>query len=198
MNAWKKSKGVLVGICLTLFLGALLGASNIVQNISWDSVSNSAKILFKDGGGTRWLASAKGVTDGSSPCAGCVGEIVNFAERSATTVTPGNYKAATTALTTLPPGYWTLYPYMYVVGKASLTYALSFISTNSADDSTGGTPFGDSGVRVYVGADTTAGITVPMKFGAISVSVATPIYAKVQTHGTTQQVYVGGWAVRTR
>lgn len=46
-------KKLLTGIALGITLMLVLAATNLPQSWTWDSVSNSFKVLMKDGGGTK-------------------------------------------------------------------------------------------------------------------------------------------------
>ena len=132
-------------------------------------------------------AGIKGATT-STPCAGCIGERVNFSETIVTVSAGSAWMANSTPIGTLSAGIWLIYPYTKL-GTVNQMYAIT-ISTSS----TGGS--GQIGEGAQLLGTTTASVTASLPAVYYVATGSTPIYAQGYCFASASTVNVGGFAIR--
>lgn len=140
-------------------------------------------------------ANIVGRVDGVAQSSGYVGEKLTFTARSVST-SSGSWAVNTSALTTLTPGTWIVYPYAIWAGNNSANM-IGFVVSTSTSASSGF--IGDGQHAAYVNnqnASAANSAQVPGVIQTITVTSNTPIYAQAFAEDSTPSVEVRGFAVR--
>jgi hypothetical protein len=194
----------LFGSLFALLVVALLGASNIPQGWTWNSTLNAFQVLMKGDGETKFVASAKGVRDGSTAAPGMVGEEV-YAERlSSDPLNPTFSVWSDVVHYDLPAGNWEAQGWLLWLSRASsvVKFTQAGIGTESGATAPNiGPPSSGEGKYAMTVHGTSAGIAYGSNWFltqatpryTIRSTAVTRVYLKSRAEWTTEQISVVGF-----
>lgn len=190
----------LLGSLFALLMVALLGASNIVQQWTWNSTLNAFQVLMKDGGGTKFVASAKGATDGSAAKPGMIGEVISVGLGKTTTST-ATWQGWLDQYIDLPTGTWLFVGAGFNNAGGGISGSYSVLSTDADSDSSdivlrGIANPGASSNELTVGIVQYA--TPSGGYGPTVVTTPTRMYLKTYAIGANVIVRINGYFIRIR
>jgi hypothetical protein len=171
----------LFGALFALFIGVLLGASNIPQGWTLNAARTAFSVLTKDGGGTVFVPTNKGITDGSSACVGCIGEMpASVATAGAISFTTSATTQTFTSGLVLAPGkYMMIIRSQFYTAGSTITGGNGFVGF-STDASSG---YSDSALlvnQINVDPATNSFFTPAVFIGFVNNTTAKTYYIKAR------------------